>query len=54
MINKCKRCGKENPADIHTCTPKYPCDYCCGGHYVGVDGICEHCNGNGYFEVKYE
>lgn len=21
-LNTCPRCGKENPADIHTCTPR--------------------------------
>lgn len=22
-MNTCKRCGKENPAEIHTCSPKF-------------------------------
>ena len=31
MNTKCDRCGEENPADIHTCTPKRPPN--CGTGY---------------------
>ena len=42
---KCPRCGKDNPADIHTCSPQLAFQ-----PQPWSEVACPHCNGSGLAE----